>query len=118
MSDEPWTDKEIDTYMAREARFTLKPYDMEALQEAEIIANKLHNRDRDGDDRISCAECKQGKSKVCNDVIPKPWDLLQRCDQFQAGPFDTDLDLPVVRNGWKKPVMGNPISAIPHARDF
>lgn len=116
--DDPWTDEEVQVYMAREKRFLLREDNMAALQEAEIIANRLHNRDRECDDRVSCAECKQGKSKVCADVVPKPWDLLQRCDHFQAGPFDADLDLPVVRNGWKKPVIGNPISAIPHARDF
>ena len=114
--DEPWTDKEIDTYMTRESRFTLKPDNADALMEAEILANRLHERDRDGDDRISCAECKQGKSKVCDDVVPKPWDLLQRCDSFQAGPFDADLDLPMVRSGWIKPARV--IHKIPHARAF
>lgn len=118
MNTAPYTDEEVKVYLEREKRFTLRPNSMDALLDAEVWANILHNRDRDMDDRISCGECKQGKSGVCSDVVPKPWDVLHRCDHFAAGPFDADLDLPVVRNGWKKPVAAKPESTIPHARDF
>lgn len=118
MNTAPYTDEECKTYLEREKRFTVRQNSMDALLDAEVWAGILHNRDRDLDDRISCGECKQGKSQVCNDVVPKPWDLLNRCDHFQAGPFDADADLPVVRRAWSKPVTVNPVSAIPHARDF
>jgi len=88
----------------------------------ESLADRLVIRDRNGDDRISCAECKQGKSSVCDDVLPKPWDVLQRCDRFQAGPFDADLDMPVVTKRWgskkPEPVRQQAAPGIPHARDF
>jgi len=118
MKTEPYTDEEVKTYLEREKRFTVRPNCIQALFDAEAWAGLLHNRDRDLDDRISCGECKQGKSQVCDDVCPKPWDVLNRCDHFQAGPFDADLDLPVVRKAFSKPVTGKPVSAIPHARDF
>lgn len=115
--DAPWTDEEVAIYMAREKRLTRRENNMEALLEAEIIANKLHNRDRDGDDRISCGECRQGKSRVCDDVSPKPWDLLNRCDHFCAGPFDADIDLPVIRKFASKPIVVQG-RQIPHASEF
>ncbi len=118
MNDAPWTDEEISRYVQREERMTRKQDDLDALLEAEIVANLLHNRDRDiGDDRISCGECRQGKSALCKDVTPKPWDVLNRCSKFEAGPFDADVDLPVVRKSFAKPkAVTKP--AIPHASDF
>lgn len=116
--DAPWTDQEVSRYVEREERFTRKQDDIDALLEAEIIAGMLHNRDRDiGDDRISCGECRQGKSAVCKDVAPKPWDVLNRCDYFQSGPFDADTDLPVIRRSWSKPKAVTK-NEIPHASDF
>ena len=76
----------------------------------EMIAASATKRIADwGDDRISCGECRQGKSQVCKDVLPKPWDVLNRCHVFEAGPFDADRDLPVVRKSYAKVI---------HARDF
>lgn len=92
-------------------------FEIRNLRFGEKLADQLVIRDRDQDDRISCGECKQGKSSVCEDVTPKPWDVLQRCDHFQSGPFDADLDLPVITRGLRRPVVVKGVS-IPHASDF
>ena len=74
--------QEIELFQQREKRL------------GDLLADRLVLRDRSMDARVSCGECRQGKSETCADVLPKPWDVLNHCHAFQAGPFD---DLPVVR---------------------
>ena len=51
----PWSDNEIERFMARVQRFTNRGLDM---IRAESLADKLATRDRDDDDRRLCIECR------------------------------------------------------------
>lgn len=51
----PWSDDEIERFMARVQRFTSRGLDM---IRAESLADKLATRDRDDDDRRLCIECR------------------------------------------------------------
>jgi len=88
---------EIDTFTARQARFI----DMGlSLDDAERLADKLVQRDRDGDDRRVCLECvhlrhggRCGNWRAAGVAINAmdarlPGDftpMLQRCDGFTQG---------------------------------
>jgi len=88
---------EIDTFTARQARFI----DMGlSLDDAERLADKLMQRDRDGDDRRVCLECvhlrhggRCGNWRAAGVAINAmdarlPGDftpMLQRCDGFTQG---------------------------------
>ena len=83
---------EIGTFMARLARFTDKGMDYD---QAEALADKLVQRDREGDDRRHCLECRhlQGAGRwrcgnwhragVARDGLARDLVLmLQRCDGY------------------------------------
>ena len=70
---------ESETFTARLAQFTDKGLD---LHDAERVASRLHGRDRDGDDRTLCIECRHFRIRRCavNDAfLPEQF---QRCDRF------------------------------------
>jgi hypothetical protein len=52
--------------------------------EADRMADLLKERDREGDDRRSCAECRQGRARRCADGAPLPAVMLHRCHHFDA----------------------------------
>ena len=78
---------EIDAFMARLARFTDKGA---SYDEAERVADVLHLRDRDADDRRLCLECRHIRADRAGwrcavfGLIPREWVTvqLQRCDRF------------------------------------
>ncbi len=73
-----WTGSEIDTFTARLARFTGKGV---IQSDAEALADKLVQRDRDSDDRRICLECPllQGYGRAS-------W----RCGNWQAAGISTN----------------------------
>ncbi len=86
---------EIETFLARQARFTDKGVSMD---EAAVLADKLVNRDRDLDDRRLCLECVhfQGAGRwrcgnwkrayVAPDGLARELAvMLQRCSGFGVG---------------------------------
>lgn len=90
------TGAEIDTFTARLARFTDKGL---TLDDAERLADKLVNRDREGDDQHVCLECvhlrhgaRCGNWQAAGVAIRArdaqlPGDfttMLQRCDGFNS----------------------------------
>jgi hypothetical protein len=54
--------KEIETFVARVELFTRRNFD---LNRAEAMADKLKTRDREGDDRRVCMECRYLASTRC-----------------------------------------------------
>ena len=101
-----WTDAENRTYLALTRRFA-------GRDDAGDLAERLILRDRDGDDRISCGECRQGKSARCNNVMPITWDVMNRCEMFEGGEFDADRDLPTVRPRFKRATTQPGVRALP-----
>ena len=76
-----WNSGEIDTFLARLARFADKGL---GLDDAEALAEKLVARDRDLDDRRYCPECThhwQGRCAKKQAVLDVPF----RCDWFNFG---------------------------------
>lgn len=73
---------ELESFAARLARFVSTGMRAGA---AESLADRLVKRDRDADDRVSCAECRHGRSTRCPDGAPLPRDVLHRCDGFSEG---------------------------------
>lgn len=99
--------QEIEVFQEREKRL------------GELLADRLVLRDRSQDARVSCGECRQGKSSVCDDRLPKPWNVLNHCHAFKAGPFEGDL--PVVRKFGRpqaKPAAAKPAQEFVRAEDF
>ena len=89
-----WDDAEIDTFMAREARFMR----LGRVADAEHLAERLTLRDREQDDRRLCLECAALTDSRCCEVAaqgrlpgadrrlePVP-NTLQRCPSFKPGP--------------------------------
>lgn len=90
-----WNQREIDTFLARQARFTDKGI---CLDDAENFGEKLVKRDRENDDRVLCLECKHlhgyGRRWRCGnwkyaDMPPEALahdfvTQLQRCIGFDA----------------------------------
>jgi len=70
-----WTDAEVETYLERRDRLMRGGY---TEVEAEHLAEWLTLRDREGDDRRLCAECRYGRARRCPGGEPLP-DVLQRC---------------------------------------
>ena len=101
-----WTDAEIATFLARTKRFA-------GRDDAEDLAERLILRDRDADDRITCGECRQGKSARCDNVMPIPWEVMNRCERCQPGDFDADRDLPTVRPRFKRAITQPGVRALP-----
>jgi len=46
---------------------------------AETVADKLVRRDREGDGRVSCAECSYGRDWACPGGRPLPLAMMHRC---------------------------------------
>ena len=78
----PWSEKEIQRYLAREGMFRrrgLSPADSEKL------AERCVSRDRDADDRRACIECKnlqRGFACLAKQVVG-PITIFQRCHRFE-----------------------------------
>lgn len=51
---------------------------------SEMLADRLTQRDREGDDWRACAECRHGNARRCADGAPLPIGMLHRCDRFRA----------------------------------
>lgn len=71
-----WTDGDIARFLDRRARLLRWGW---AEREAEMLAERLVKRDREGDDRRACAECRYGRSARCPDGAPLPAGVLHRC---------------------------------------
>jgi len=87
------TSAEIDLFLSRLARFTDKGL---SYGDAELLADSLVNRDREGDDRRMCLECsalgsngrcmvaaRRGLSGAVRHLEPVI-NVLQRCEGFRA----------------------------------
>ena len=73
------TGREIDTFAARSNQFNRRGL---AALDAELLADKLVNRDRDGDDRHLCVECRHCRPGLrCVNKLAV-LHVLQRCDHF------------------------------------
>ena len=73
------TGREIDTFAERSSQFNRRG--LTAL-DAELLAEKLVNRDRDGDDRHLCVECRNCRPGLrCVNKLAV-LNVLQRCDHF------------------------------------
>ena len=73
------TGREIDTFAERSNQFNRRG--LTAL-DAELLADKLVNRDRDGDDRHLCVECRHCRPGLrCVNKLAV-LHVLQRCDHF------------------------------------
>lgn len=86
----PWSDAEIESFTARHARLMAAGL---TDDQAEALAERLVNRDRDGDDRRLCLECRHWRPGFCRNhraaglVAPElaaGWHQLpQRCRGFK-----------------------------------
>ena len=94
-----WDDPEIDAFKTRATKFT----HMGRANDAEHLAERLTLRDRDGDDRRMCLECRELRLSgrcgaaargampgVDRQIQPVP-DILMRCQSFW--PAVTDLQI-------------------------
>ena len=70
---------EIDTMMRRFELFTRRGM---STADAEALADRLVLRDRKGDARQTCAECRQGHARRCADGAPLPADMFHHCTRF------------------------------------
>ena len=75
-----WTATEIFTFTTRVMKFIR----IGLRQDADSLAEMLVLRDREGDDRRLCAECKHGRTAHCPDGSPLPIGALHRCSNFEA----------------------------------
>jgi hypothetical protein len=76
-----WSDRETRAFLLRHAQFRALGLS-DAL--AESLADRLVVRDRDGDDRRLCAECRHCRlGSRCTKQFAV-LDVLQRCDHFTA----------------------------------
>jgi len=76
-----WSESEIRVFSERRDRLLRWGY---SEQRAESLAERLTLRDREHDDRGTCAECQHGRAKRCPDGGPLPADLLNRCHSFKS----------------------------------
>lgn len=76
----PWTDAEQALHARRRARAQVLGL---TLERAERIAARLVQRDRDGDDRALCCECRWARWNECAKKDAYLPDILQRCPQFK-----------------------------------
>ena len=78
----PWTPAEIETWQRRYQR--LKTEEKRSESEATELADDLQQRDRDGDDRRICPECRNWQRRECTQGHrPLPY-LLQRHDCIEV----------------------------------
>jgi hypothetical protein len=73
-----WSDAEIFAFTTRAVTFVR----MGLRRDADNLAELLLLRDRDGDDRRLCVECRHGRSARCPDGLPMPLATLHRCGAF------------------------------------
>jgi len=71
-----WNNFEIDAFAARRDRLMRWGW---PEPRAEELAERLTLRDRQQDDRRSCAECQFGRASRCPNGYPLPAEVLQRC---------------------------------------
>ena len=77
-----WDDAEIATFVQRTLRF-IRVHRL-SVADADDLGEALLSRDRDGDDRRSCAECVHGgRAARCPDGSPLPVGMLHRCESFK-----------------------------------
>ena len=50
---------------------------------ADMLADRLKVRDREGDDRVSCAECRHARAQACPSGSPLPLAILHHCGHVQ-----------------------------------
>lgn len=88
-----WSDADIARFNNRRARLIRWGWPM---PEAEALAERLTQRDREGDDRVSCADCRHYRRGRCGnhaqagiggpEVGRELAAMLQRCRGFSATP--------------------------------
>ena len=76
-----WNDAESETFTTRMLHFIRRSI---TAGDADDLAELFVLRDRDGDDRRSCAECVHGRGAHCPDGAPLPVEMLHRCSNFEA----------------------------------
>lgn len=75
-----WTEREMTRFVFREALFRKRG---ESPSEAEKLAERLVQRDRDGDDRRYCIECAHIRSAwACTQGGPSIREVPHRCERF------------------------------------
>lgn len=74
-----WDDAEISAFATRV--FALMRHGIK-LADADDLAERLTLRDREGDDRHVCAECRHYRPGRCPDGAPLPAGVLHRCPGF------------------------------------
>lgn len=87
-----WTDADIASFMARRARLLRWGW---AEADAEMLAERLVERDRGADPRVSCTDCGHYRPGRCGnyrraglqapDLSRRVAALLQRCGGFKPG---------------------------------
>ena len=88
---EPWTEGDIARFEDRRARLLRWGW---GEAEAERLAERLVRRDREGDDRVSCTDCRHYRAGRCGnheraglrvpDVGRDLASMLQRCEGFET----------------------------------
>lgn len=79
----PWTDAEINRFLARQGLFNRRGL---SPDESERLAEKALLRDRDLDDRRACIECKHlqsGARCAATRASSMPITIFQRCHRFE-----------------------------------
>lgn len=88
----PWTDRDIDRFTKRVLMFKRRGC---SSDKAELLAETLVARDRDGDDRRFCLECEhlcqdgtcfaalRGRIAGIGRLYTPVQDMLQRCPSFK-----------------------------------
>lgn len=78
----PWTPAEIATWKRRYEN--LKTNENRNEQQAIQLADDLQKRDRDGDDRRICPECRHWQGRRCKRGIKSAPYILQRHDCIEV----------------------------------
>jgi hypothetical protein len=81
-----WSDIEIKVFVTRVTMFIQRGV---AAGLADDLAERLTLRDREQDDRHTCAECSHGRSTRCPDGAPLPVDTLHRCSTYTPASWPT-----------------------------
>lgn len=91
-----WTDADITKFVGRRSRLLRWGW---GVPDAEALADRLARRDRSGDLRVSCTECRHFRPSLCanhadaglgtKEVGRDLAGLLQRCPGFGAKPDGT-----------------------------
>lgn len=87
----PWTDPEISRFTLRVGLFERRGLGTNA---AEVLSERCLNRDREGDMRRACIECKHRQASgycMASKLPALPKEIFHRCHHF----------------GWQVPRQGN-----------